>query len=357
MALTAAAFLLCALPLVAAHGDEHSGNAHGENDLNLHKAPKPPSPDNDAPESYWSLTEHAGLMYMHIATEILAWFIVLPVGRSPSANTSPPTKPTQRSQNVKPSKLTIRSVGIMFSIARSHYALPTQLLFLATNALALLLGVLYTKATPDLYPNNSHSKTGWTVTWIASAWVAMALIQVYAGRTNTRSFSEDDEAAQPMTAANMAHYERVYDEQLPDPGRFSVDSGQGTSTLCGHSRSPSVESEGQKFGGAARRYSDGEEEGFEPTEEKRGYFHNSRLDKFCARYLSRFATGRPLGLLRFFYVVLDRTLLVQGFVAFTTGTVVYGGIAVSPHPPTISQAIKEITKLTPPSAAAPSSTS
>jgi hypothetical protein len=219
----------------------------------------------------------------------------------------------------------------MLSIARSRLALPTQFAFLFVNAVALTLGVVYNQLTPDLYENNAHGKTGWIITWIASAWVAMALIQMYAGRTQGRAV--EDEASHPMTADNMAHYERVHDSQLPDPSRYSIDSGHGTeahsatATLCGHSRSPSVESEEQKFTGPTRRYTD--DEHFDDESEKRGFLANTSVDRFCSRYLSRFACGRPLKWLRFFYVLIDRTILVQGFVAFTTGTVVYGGIGVS----------------------------
>lgn len=64
--LATAALLLELLPLAAAHGDEHKDESA---DI-----------DHGAPHSYWSLSEHASLMYWHIALEILAWVAVLPVG-------------------------------------------------------------------------------------------------------------------------------------------------------------------------------------------------------------------------------------------------------------------------------------
>jgi hypothetical protein len=94
----------------------------------------------------------------------------------------------------------------MLSIARSRYILPSQFAFLVVNALALLIGVVYNHKTPELYENNSHSKTGWIVTWIASAWVFMALAQTYANRDQAHSF--DDETTQPLNAENMAEYQR-----------------------------------------------------------------------------------------------------------------------------------------------------
>jgi hypothetical protein len=215
--------------------------------------------------------------------------------------------------------------AVVLSIARSRYTLPSQLIFLATNALALVLGVLYNHGTPELYANNSHSKTGWIVTWIASAWVCMAVLQMYTVRSSSSSDNDDD--AHPMTIANMARYERVHSE-MSDPSRYSNDSGQGTernsSSLFGHSRSPSVESD-QQFAGPTRRYTE-DDESFDKMSEKRGFLRNSSVDRFFLRHVSRFAAGRALKVVRFLYVVFERTILIQGLVAIASGTVVYGGI-------------------------------
>jgi hypothetical protein len=218
----------------------------------------------------------------------------------------------------------------MLSIARSRFTLPVQLAFLVVNAFALVLGLVYNHKTPELYENNSHSKTGWIITWIASAWVFMALIQLYTGRSGVHSM--EDEAAQPMTTANMARYQRVHDE-FPDPSRYSNDSGQGTernsSSLFGHSRSPSVESENQQFTGPTRSYTQDDGDSFDDALEKHGFLRNTSVDRFFSRNVARFAVGRTLGAIRFFYVVFERTILIQGLVAIANGTVVYGGIGVS----------------------------
>lgn len=215
----------------------------------------------------------------------------------------------------------------MLSIARSRYTLPSQLLFLATNAFAFVLGLVYNHKTPELYANNSHSKTGWIITWIACAWVFMAMIHLYTERPQLHtSYNED---AQQMTVANMARYQRVHDE-LPDPSRYSNDSGQGTErnseSLFGYLRSPSVESESQQFSGPTRRYTQDDEELLDELSEKRSFLCNASVDKLFSRHVARFAVGRTLKAIRFFYVVFERTLLVQGLVAIANGTVVYGGI-------------------------------
>ncbi|KZM25009.1 hypothetical protein ST47_g3887 [Ascochyta rabiei] len=262
-------------------------------DMSAHEAPAP-QPQDDAPQSYWGLSEYAALMYWHIALEILAWIVVLPI-------------------------------AVMLSIARSRYVLPLQFVFVVVNASALLVGVVYSHKTPELYENNAHSKTGWAVTWIASAWVFMALIQSYMDRDQGHSF--EDETLAPLNAANIAQYQRVKEEDVESPYRFSNDSGQGTerntASLCGHSRSPSIESEDQQFAAPARRYTHDE---LDELEDVRLEKPRSSLDSFFSRTVARFVAGKTAKVVRSLYVVFERTMVIQGLVAILSGTVVYGGI-------------------------------
>lgn len=287
--IAATALLLELLPLAAAHG-------HGDGmDMSAHDA-QPTQPQDNGFGGYWSLSEHASLMYWHIGLEILAWVVVLPV-------------------------------AVMFSVARSRYTLPMQLAFLATNALALVLGIIYDRKTPEMYAGNAHSKTGWAITWIASAWVFLALVQAYAGRSNTQSIQ--DEFAEPMTTVNMLRYQRVQSQELPDPSRWSDDSGHGTErnslSLHDGSQSPSVDSESQ-FVNPSPRYTHDDDSFGDGDDEKRGFLRNTPVDKFFSRNVARFAVGRTLKAIQILYVVVERTILVQGFVAIVSGAVVYGGI-------------------------------
>lgn len=214
----------------------------------------------------------------------------------------------------------------MLSIAHSRYVLPFQFAFLVINALALLIGVVYNHKTPELYENNAHSKTGWAITWIASAWVFMSLLQSYMKHSHQDSFEGED--TQALNAANMAQYQRVKEEDLESPYRFSNDSGQGTernsASLYGHSRSPSVESEEQQFPGPIRKNTHDELDDLEDVDLEKP---KSTLHRFFTRNIARFVVGRTAKVVRLLYVVFERTMLVQGLVAILTGTVVYGGIA------------------------------
>jgi len=77
LALAAAALLLEALPLAVAHGSEHDD---GKMDMDMGGGPEAPASADSKPMSYWSLTDHVGVMYTHILLMSLAWVVVLPVG-------------------------------------------------------------------------------------------------------------------------------------------------------------------------------------------------------------------------------------------------------------------------------------
>lgn len=216
----------------------------------------------------------------------------------------------------------------MLSIARSRLAVPVQFVFLALNAFALLLGLVYNHRTPELYENNAHSKIGWIITCIATAWLFMALIQIFVARTNPM-LPRKDQSCQPLNVANMARYERAHEAEP----RWSNDSGQGTernsSSLYANSASPSVESEDQQFNMPSRRSTHDDLDHVDNDAEKTGLLNNNAAERFLKRNLARFVVGKPLKYFRLLYVVIDRTILLQGFVAIMSGTVVYGGIGVS----------------------------
>lgn len=77
LTLATAALLLEALPLVVAHGTDHNDG------MDMGGMPEAPATNPEAhtrPMSYWSYSEHASLVYVHILLMVMGWTIVLPVG-------------------------------------------------------------------------------------------------------------------------------------------------------------------------------------------------------------------------------------------------------------------------------------
>lgn len=284
LTLTAAAALLHALPLALAHGEDHGMDIGEAADVGGMDS----KPAAEGPLSYFGYSKHVGLLWTYVALMVITWLLI-----------APPV--------------------VMLSLARSRLTVPAQFLFLALQGLTLLVGIVYDAKTPDLYENNAHSKLRWPLFFITGIWVFLGLVNFYVDRNKT---SEDSH--QPLSAAVMARYQRL--QQAPEPSRYSHDSGQGTernsTSLYGHSRSPSAES-----ANIASPYHDADLEDVVDFEEKRGVLRNNRVDRLMARFVPHMAAGRSLKVMRLVYTLIERTILLLGFVLLMMGTITMGGIA------------------------------
>ena len=219
-------------------------------------------------------------------------------------------------------------IGVTLSISRSRFTFPAQLAFLAVNAFGLIFGTIYNTSTPDFYPNNSHHKLGWALTWIVSAQVTLGLISLYAAHAKgifAKYTSQD--AYFPVSMERMAEHQWAELLRTPQPHRLSYDSGQGTERTS--LQSPTSDST-QEAGNSNSVGGDGEDD-YEDQDkaEKRGFLRDSAVDRFLWRKLQGKLSSRAVRLLDLLYETVNRTILQLGFVALATGLVTYAGIFVS----------------------------
>ncbi|KAK5173121.1 uncharacterized protein LTR77_003243 [Saxophila tyrrhenica] len=245
----------------------------------------------ESPPNYFRHTYHSGWMYAHIATMILAWCFILPP-------------------------------AIMLSVARSRYHLPAQLAFHVVNGLGVFTGFVYNNSTPDLYKHNSHHPIGWVVTSLTIAWTLMSLFVAYSEYKSKRQAG----GSHSVTKSAMAEHARWHRYSDRASARSSRDSGQGTernsASLWG-SRQGSQESIQFKPEAPASPTEDNEDEA---ASEANGLLGNNRVDRFVSRNVRRFATPSASKAIRFSQIVLEKLLLLLGFVAIATGFVVWGGL-------------------------------
>jgi len=223
--------------------------------------------------------------------------------------------------------------GVMFSVARSRFALPTQFLFLAVNALGLFLGIIYNAQTPDLYEHNVHHPIGWIVTWVMVAQVVMGLILRYSGKGHEKDGAAYERAAfLPVSTDAMAEHQPSYPSGAVHEYRWSGDSGQGTernsSSLQSRPCSP-TSSRRLSQSGTDDHYVKPEDDVEEKPTTARGCFHIPVLDQFLASWIPGLVSSRALRILNVVYIIVDRIILPFGFIALVSGGVVYGGIFVS----------------------------
>ncbi|KAE9369615.1 integral membrane protein-like protein [Stipitochalara longipes BDJ] len=235
-------------------------------------------------ETYFRHSEHTGLLAAHIFLMTVAWIFILPI-------------------------------GVMLSISRSRYNLLVQFVFLVVNGAGVLLVTLYNASTPDLYPNNAHHKLGWILTWVTGAQAVIGVISAYTGRKNDRG------AFIPVSTANIEQHQRIHDLSQAQLYRFSNDSGQGTEPNTESLRSQSISSTSSddQLPDVRRQHEE------EDHDEKHGLMSGSKVDKFLSKKIPGLLSSRVLRIFQFFYAVVDRVILILGFVALTTGIVTYGG--------------------------------
>lgn len=221
--------------------------------------------------------------------------------------------------------------GIMLSINRSRLAFPTQVIFLILNGLGVAFGTVYNVNTPDLYENNSHHRIGWIATWVMSAQVGMSLLFIHSGGRRTPKPASQGEQATflPVSMEAMAqHNMRPYAEC-----RWSGDSGQGTERSSMHNSrdvSPTDPTGGDSFESyKSEAELDEEHDKTQMRSDRRGLLRNHFLGQYLSRHLPGMSSCRLHRIVEVLYDVIDRTSLLLGFVALTTGGVTYAGIFVS----------------------------
>lgn len=240
------------------------------------------------PETYFRYGEHSGLLAAHIFLMVVAWVFILPI-------------------------------SVMLSISRSRYNLLVQFVFLAVNGAGVLLLTIYN--APDLYPNNAHHKLGWILTWIMGAQAVMGVISAYTRRKDDRG------AFIPVSTQNIEQHQRIHNMSQAQMYRFSNDSGQGTEPNTESLRSQSISSTHSDDPQLPDVRMEHEEE---DQDEKLGLMHGSKVDKFLSKKIPGLVSGRLLRVFQFFYNVIDRVILILGFVAMSTGIVTYGGFFIGP---------------------------
>ncbi len=216
----------------------------------------------------------------------------------------------------------------MLSLARYRYALLAQIFFLGVHGLGLLLGVIYSGKTPDLYENNAHNKIGWIVTWVVLAQTVNGVIKLCESGTSARKTETAEQAAfLPITQELMAHHQNLQGVRTLEHYRYSRDSGQGTEPESpgDESDSPVHEIEDVDHFNFRRAQHLDDEADFD---EKRVVPSFPAIALLVSR-LSVLMPKRAVTFMNMVYDGINGLIIILGFAAITSGVVVYGGVFVS----------------------------
>ncbi|KAL6877241.1 hypothetical protein HDV57DRAFT_139197 [Trichoderma longibrachiatum] len=273
------------------HGDEGMEGMEGMADM------APDQQDSEYPPTYFAHPEHAHVLYAHIALMTVAWVILLPI-------------------------------AVALSLAKSRYVLASQFVFLAANALGLIVGTAYNAQTPDLYPHNAHHAIGWIVTWVVSAQVVVSLLRRLGGAlkgaapTNTAAdqLAEERRAFIPLPNGRAASYFGHY--------RLSNDSGQGseptTESLRSNSFSTLADRDAQEPHPDKEMHDadDGDDDLDGPAMPMPMQAPAPRSK--TALMALKVVSSRVWKYIEFGYKTVDRIILPFGFIAYITGIATMG---------------------------------
>ncbi|KAK3049598.1 hypothetical protein LTR09_009019 [Extremus antarcticus] len=291
LSVASAALLLGVLPLVVAYDDDGTDM---KMDMGGNSAKVDPSTVSAAaaPPNYFRHAHYDAWIYAHIGTMILAWCFVLPL-------------------------------SLMLSVARSRYHLPGQVVFHIINGVAVFTGFVYNHSTPDLYKGNSHHPIGWVATSFTIVWTLMSFFVAYSEYKSKRQSAEHPS----VSTQAMAEHNRWQMYSDHTSGRSSRDSGHGTEcnspSLWG-SRHHSQDSIRQKLEVPESPAFDHDQD--DTPAENNGLLGNNRVDRFISISVRRFSTPSASKAVRFSQIVLEKLLLLIGFLALATGFVVWGGL-------------------------------
>jgi hypothetical protein len=159
----------------------------------------------------------------------------------------------------------------------------------------------------------------------------MSLLFLYSGRTKTGSLRSSEHAAfLPVSTENMMQH----DMSPYHDYRWSGDSGQGTERSSSQTSRDISPTDPQRYVKPEPQPDDDDddEEGLPmpmPTPQRSSFFRVRVVDKFLSKRVPGLFSARLLKVIEAAYAVIDRTILVLGFIALTTGGVTYTGIFVS----------------------------
>ncbi len=315
--LIGATLLLAPTTVLLAHGhDNHAGETANMGPVPNSMAAASMNSSSVSPQSYFTYSASSGFMLGHVILMTIAWFFVLPIGK------------LNLPYGIIFSSANNCILGVMLSVARSRFAFPAQLSFLALHSVGLLLGTVYSSKTPDLYENNAHQKIGWIVTWIVVGQCIIGLVKLTISFEKPQDVDDDEQTAcLPMSTQALAqHHPATYS---PEEYRYSRDSGHYTASEA--SRSQSVSSmqdqengEHQKFLEYQNQRADSEADYME----KEGLLGSTRAQR-VATHLASMMSQRTTRALKITYNAIDCVSLPLGFAAIVSGVVVYGGVFVS----------------------------
>jgi len=202
---------------------------------------------------------------------------------------------------------------MMLNIAKSNLRYLSQIAFLGLHGIGTIFGLAYNSRTPDLYPKASHNGLGWALSALIFAYFIIGIVKDSIRRTSDSGIKDERAPFIAEATGRMTREEERNMKASNQPSRTS--SSRAASPYPNLSES-SVETDSETIFDVHLHYNSRLEHGYdEPMTWSRRWANVSGSNLFVR-------------ILDLWFDVVDRGLLILGFVAICTGIVTMAGIFV-----------------------------
>lgn len=164
-----------------------------------------------------------------------------------------------------------------------------------------------------------------------AAQVVMGLLFFYSGRSKQSLAPAHERAAfLPVSIESMAQHNQMHQAAGYPNYRWSGDSGQGTERSSSHQSRDISPTDPVRY--TKPEVEDDEDDEDDSVPQGRGFLRNTFVDRYLSQRMPGLVSRRLQRGLEVLYEIIDRTILVLGFIALTTGGVTYAGIFVRRSP-------------------------
>ena len=201
----------------------------------------------------------------------------------------------------------------MLNIAKSNLRYPSQIAFLGLHGIGTIFGLAYNSRTPDLYPRASHSGLGWALSVLISAHFIIGIVKDSIGRTSD-SGTKDERVPFIKEATGMMTREEEHNMEASN--QLNRSSSSRAASPYPELSESSIETDSETLFDVHLHY-------------------NSRLEHrydepmtWSRRWANVSGSNLLVRILDLWFSIVDRGLLILGFVAICTGIVTMTGIFV-----------------------------
>lgn len=201
----------------------------------------------------------------------------------------------------------------MLNIAKSNLRYPSQIAFLGLHGIGTIFGLAYNSRTPDLYQKALHNNLGWALSALIFAHFIIGIVKDSIGKTSD-SGTKDERA--PFIAEATGRMTREEERNMEVSNRPSRSSSSRAASLYPELLETSIETDSETLFDVHLHYTSRLEHRYdEPT-------------TWSQQWTNISGSNLLVRILDLWFSIVDRGLLILGFVAICTGIVTMTGIFV-----------------------------